>query len=591
MGTTMARWSQSIFPKIIAMFLLILLPLYTASLLVNQRGENNVREEIAGSMQTRTAFFNRSLEREIERLMQLEPQYVNDKDLMDLSVSSAILDDFQISQAINALYGNLQLLASSTPYVKSVSVHLAKLGKTISTDGFVKPLEADKFAYLKLTRSEQSGPVIVWSDRMFVRSVYPDRVYAEGQDPLYILEVELSARALEEELGQILLPNDGAALLQGKGWSLSTSIVPGLAAPLGQALRKQRSSPSVETLRMNGADYLIARADSPLLGTTLAVAVPERDLFGPLQTYRTTFWVLLAISVGAAVVFALWIYRYIRRPLHHLMRAFRQMGTGNLDLKLLRRRKDEFYVLYEQFNAMLRRLKAAIDELYEQKLHIQRAELKQLQSNIHPHFLYNTFYIIYRMAQVEDLDSVRKLARHLGDYFRFMARNSGDEVPLALEADHARNYVEIQTFRFGNRIEASFGDLPPGCADLSVPKLIIQPLIENAFHHGLEHTARGGKLFIAFRLEAGGVTISVRDNGRAPGPEAMAAWQRRLEGSGPTDEVTGTVNVHRRLRLKYGPDSGVRIAVNEWGGIDATLRIPAADEEAWQDDASDRNRG
>lgn len=577
---------RSIFPKIIAMFLLILLPLYTASLLVNQRGEDNVRKEITGSVQARAHYFSRSLEREIERLTQLQQQYVNDRDLMDLSASSAILNDFQISQAINGLYGRLQLLEASSPYIQSVSVHLSALNKTVTTKGFVLPLEREKFNHLKLTRSQSSGPVLVWSDRLFVRSVYPDRVYSEGQNPLYVLEAELSAEALREELARLLEPGGGAALLQGGGWRLSSEAAPGLASELSLALTSEDAAAATASqtasepasLRLVRGEFLIVQTASSALNARLTVAAPERELFGPLRAYRLAFWALLALSVGAAVIFALWIFRYIHRPLLRLTKVFRQMESGNLELELDHRSEDEFRTVFEQFNRMVRKLRAAIDELYEQRLHIQRAELKQLQANIHPHFLYNTFYMIYRMAKVEDTDSVRKIARHLGDYFRFMTRNPGDEVPLALEVEHARNYLEIQAFRFGNRITASFGDIPPGCETLPVPKLILQPLIENAFHHGLEHKSRDGRLEVTLERDAGMLVIAVLDNGTPPAAEALAAWQARLERTEPAadavTEVTGTVNVHRRLRLKFGPAAGVTVSLNDGGGVTAALRFP-----------------
>ncbi|MFM9328198.1 sensor histidine kinase [Paenibacillus mesotrionivorans] len=593
------KLSLSIFPKIIMMFLLLLLPLYTAGLLVNQKGENNVRREIAGSVQARVQYFNRSLEREIERMVQLQQQYVNDKNLLDLSVSSSILSDFQKSQAINALYDNLLLLKSSSPYVQSVSVHLSTMGKTITTQGYVLPLEEEKFDFLKLSASQSSGPLIIWSNRLFLRSVYPDRVYDAGQsrNPLYILEIELSSSEVKEELEHILEPNNGAVLLQNDSWVLTSSTAPELAEELQQyangsgRVEREMYTTSVESLRLTRGDFLIAQASSPLLGTRLMIAMPEREIFGPLQTYRQMFWVLLLVSIVVVVIFALWIFRYIHRPLVRLMKVFRQMENGNLEMEIFHRAKDEFHTLYTQFNTMVRKLKAAIDELYEQKLHTQKAELKQLQSNIHPHFLYNTFYIIYRMAKVEDLDSVRKLARLLGDYFRFISRNAGDEVPLLLEVEHARNYMDIQAFRFGNRIKMSFGEIPPGCGHIQVPKLILQPLIENAFHYGLEHKGQEGRLEVEMELRQGVLVLSVHDNGTAPEAAALEAWNKRLDHREPLLEITGTMNVHRRLRMKFGPDSGMEIYRNEWGGVSVRLLIPVDEWKKGEHDVPDSGRG
>ncbi|MOA17245.1 Sensor histidine kinase YpdA [compost metagenome] len=217
-------------------------------------------------------------------------------------------------------------------------------------------------------------------------------------------------------------------------------------------------------------------------------------------------------------------------------------------------------------------MKSLIDQVYKQRILTQKAELKQLQSQINPHFLYNSFFILNTMTRLRDYDQVERFANQLGEYYQFVTRNQSDEVPLAREVQHARVYTEIQEMRFVNRVSVSFGDLPEDWGHVMVPRLILQPLIENAFEHGLEKKSKDGQLDVRFEREGRIVRLIVEDNGEWIDNEGIDRMNRSLETL-EDGEKTALINIHQRIRLKFGPDSGLAVTRSDSGGVKATVTI------------------
>lgn len=150
-----------------------------------------------------------------------------------------------------------------------------------------------------------------------------------------------------------------------------------------------------------------------------------------------------------------------------------------------------------------------IDEVYVQTNLAQRAQLKQLQAQINPHFLYNSFFVLSRRVKRHDFENAQELAKHLGNYFQFLARNESDFVMLRQEVEHAKSYAAIQGTRFISRLSIEFGELPVECEGILVPRLILQPLLENAFEHGLENKMKDGILKVSFEEGENEIRIHV----------------------------------------------------------------------------------
>jgi len=222
---------------------------------------------------------------------------------------------------------------------------------------------------------------------------------------------------------------------------------------------------------------------------------------------------------------------------------------------------------------MLAKLQALIDQDFKQKLMMQKAELKQLQSQINPHFLYNSFFIMNSLARTGDTERIELFTNMLGDYFRFITRDGEDNVLLAEEIKHARTYTEIQKLRFSRRIRVQFDELPPEMERIRVPRLIVQPIIENAYEHSLEQMTEDGMLRITFAASDQEALIIVENNGGDMSDAEIEQLQSRVTAAAESHEMTGIANIHRRINLTYGEGSGIWLSRSELNGLQVVIRI------------------
>nr|WP_240547958.1 histidine kinase [Paenibacillus lignilyticus] len=263
----------------------------------------------------------------------------------------------------------------------------------------------------------------------------------------------------------------------------------------------------------------------------------------------------------------------IHRPLKRLIQAFKILETDNLNISIRPQGDIEFGYLYRSFDRMVDKLRGSIQENYEQKIALQHSELKQLQSQINPHFLYNSFFNIYMISRSGDAENAATLAQRLGSYYQFITRSGSDEVTLDLEYRHAVDYCDIQGIRFSNRITIEAAKLPEVCKPLLVPRLLIQPVVENAFEHAFEDGMRRGNVTVQVEYEEDRLCISVEDDGDTLTDEALELLHERLADVSASQEKTGLFNVCRRIRLKFGQRSGIFVSRSALGGLKADMII------------------
>ncbi|HZG78628.1 MAG TPA: histidine kinase [Paenibacillus sp.] len=579
-----SKWFNNyhhLFFRAVTMLLLVTAPLYGMGLYLNERGAASVRNEINRSMEADIMSFKASIDNEIARVAALERQYVADPDILRLGTASEILDDYEKSTTVDEIYMKLELLKNASNYIKNASVHFKQLHRTVSTGGYYQALAQERFHAFAEHIPQPSDTIIPWNNGLYLIVRYPEKSLTQDRDPLFILEIELDRNQIRSALQRFeTAPGYGAGIYHD-AWSIeSEDSIAGseiLEQILDRATGKERDVsavvPGFISFDGKAQGYWGTYDYSRSLHALIVSYGPVENVLGPLRTYRLSFWGLFALALLVFIVYCYWIYSSIHRPLNKLVRMFRKVEAGEFDFPAVHNANDEFQHIYSQFNKMTGRLRVLIDERLENETRMQRAELKFLQSQIHPHFLYNNFYNVYRMAKAGDLDNILKVSRHLGDYFRFITRNAGDEVPLDKEIEHALNYLEIQSFRFNNRILFET-NVAAGLPQIQVPKLIIQPLLENALHHGLEDTLRGGLLRFEAAIRDGWVEIAVEDNGKGAEESELQTIQTLLTSSSHTVESTGLVNVHRRIRLKFGNEAGLLIRRPPSGCFSAVIRIP-----------------
>lgn len=319
--------------------------------------------------------------------------------------------------------------------------------------------------------------------------------------------------------------------------------------------------------------------DSDYSAWRLALVQPKSELYKETDQLRLFTVAIIGLSILLAVIISWVVYSGIASPVLKLSRGMKRLSSGELNIHVDTKRKDEFGFLIQSFNKMAVVQKHLIEDHYEQQLRLTTTELKFLQSQINPHFLYNSFFNIYMMCKVGDADSAAELSQKLGNYYQYITRSGSDEVPLFKEYQHALDYCEIQCIRFSNRISFEYEEVSDSLNTVLVPRLMIQPIVENVFEHAFEDGTQRGVVYISAECGQDTIRITVEDNGTLLTDEDIESLQRKLAMGLKHVEKTGLINVNNRLQLKYGPGSGLFVTRSQYGGLKAVLIIKYRSED------------
>ncbi len=282
--------------------------------------------------------------------------------------------------------------------------------------------------------------------------------------------------------------------------------------------------------------------------------------------------VLFIISMFLAVM----VSNSIVKPIQSLKSNMIEVSHGNLQSYSDLQKSDEVSVLGQVFNQMLNEIENLINQVVNTQKQKRQAEFRALQSQINPHFLYNTLDTLQWKALEYKAFEVADLVNSLSRFFRISLSGGSEYIPIEDEIEHARTYLEIQKVRYKDKIQYNFqtGDkLNQEC----VPKLIIQPLVENAIYHGIKPKKEGGTIDIIVTKEAGFLHIEVRDNGVGMTAERLNDLKKNLKNSVESDHY-GLYNINERLKYTFGEDYQIRVDSQQDKGTIVLLKIPITKE-------------
>ncbi len=367
-------------------------------------------------------------------------------------------------------------------------------------------------------------------------------------------------------------PGEWCVLTDAAGMVLWDSRDPRAAGAVSAA------GPTDPVRRGPGGDLLLSiGGDSG--GWRLALSVPAENLLGPSRRMQRVTAALVVLFLASAIALAILLSRSITGPIGRLSQTMRRFGSGELAVRSGRTRGDEIGRLQESFDHMageIGQLLAAVEEEHRQR---RKLELDVLEEQINPHFLYNILDSLNWMAQRAGQHELGGMVAALARFFRIGLSGGRDVIPVADELEHARNYLVLSRMRFRDCFSFSF-EVEDGVEHLRTPKIVLQPLLENAISHGLDKAAHDGEVRVRCRTDGGDLVFSVVDNGRGIAPEALERIRRRLaraEGEPDYEGGIGLLNVSRRIRLHYGDGYGLAIDSAPGRGTTVTVRLPRQD--------------
>lgn len=297
--------------------------------------------------------------------------------------------------------------------------------------------------------------------------------------------------------------------------------------------------------------------------------------------YQKFYWDMIRFSLIAFVCIFLsilflsyYIPRSITHPIRKLSEAANDVAGGDLSVRFDVRTGAEVQVLSDSLNAMIEKINELVDQVTCEQIRLRKAEFELLQTQINPHFLYNTLDAIVWLAEAGEQKKVVSMVGSLSDFFRTTLNQGKTIVSIKEELQHVRSYLEIQQVRYQDILHYRM-DVPTSLNDYRIPKITIQPLVENALYHGIKNKRGGGNIEITGCPEEDCFCIQIRDDGIGIMPERLQEVREGMEFSEPEEnDLYGLYNVNERIRLNFGEEYGIQIESIYGEGTVVNIRLP-----------------
>ncbi|MGF7143935.1 two-component system sensor histidine kinase YesM [Anaerotaenia torta] len=572
---------DSIFFRLFLTFLIIMIPFEATGLILFTWTKNTIQREIEDTSALKVHYLKEHLETEIyelssqlERLsnMNLFSQFsLNNSSYSAAEYYISLLDQYDLIKHYPTNYG----------LVTNVTIYYQNLSKSLTAGKGLIPTDNSHFDALTTILKDTYHPLKRHNNQLILGTMYPVNTQFTNSEPFYIITMSLSEGYILDYLSSSNIDYDTIVYDHTYHNPIhASSIIPKnnpyeAYYPLLEQKLLSDSSNSTTTSFKKDSYYIIAEY-SPYLNCSFVQFIPiDKLLYLPrkMSGYLFVFTLLSIIGIAAYTITSVIL---VNRPISTILGGYHSIQSGNYDIELpSMRTSKEFDYLIRGFNKMAAQLSLSIDQVYKYEIYSKKMELKQLQMQINPHFLYNTYFILHRMIGNEDLESAKELSAHMGNYFQYITRNKNDMETLEKEWAHTVNYLEIQAIRYSMRIKIEIKPLPEEYRMLEVPRLILQPLLENALEHGLNQKLEQGIVTLSCTAKNTLLIIEVSDNGEAVNEEMIAQLERILDSPiSPEQETTALVNIHKRLRLVYGDMGGISFEKNLPSGLIVRLNIP-----------------
>lgn len=287
-----------------------------------------------------------------------------------------------------------------------------------------------------------------------------------------------------------------------------------------------------------------------------------------------------SIIISLGLILIVWasssfFSRSIIKPLNDLCDNTKQIGEGDFTTHTLESSIEELQVLSNHFNVMTEKIKSLIEDVKLEQTHLRAMELKLLQAQINPHFLYNTLDTIIWLAEGKQNEQVVEMVTSLSNFFRTTLSKGKDFITIEEEKAHVESYLQIQRLRYRDILEYEI-DMDEEIKKHSILKLTLQPIVENALYHGVKNRRGMGKIQIKGYQDNSYIILSVIDNGVGMKKEELEHLRDLVKGQvySEADKGFGLANVNERIRLNYGSEYGIKIESQYGKGTKVKVLLP-----------------
>ncbi|MGN0413099.1 MAG: sensor histidine kinase [Lachnospiraceae bacterium] len=399
--------------------------------------------------------------------------------------------------------------------------------------------------------------VISFVGKIYDATLYPKKI-AKG---IFIMNIPLSevenAQAMGESTG------DGLMFVISNQDQILYSQTPDIC---GNTFHESDYTTQEETY--------VSRRNVGTSGIYAEYILPESIMFAKIYEIRSKMIGILICAIIITMVFAGVIYYLFQKRMKALFQSMEAVQQGNLTAAKVSDRQDEIGRIMNAFHEMCEQLNRYVEQVYLSEIQRKNAEINALQTQIDPHFLYNTLESIKAKALLSGDDDAAEMITILGNMFRWSSKTGKKVASLEEELEYVKNYLTLQSYRYNQQLDISI-DVKEEYLDYMVPKLILQPIIENVIKHALDGIEGNKLVGIYARKKDAVLEITVYDNGRGiPKEQLEELWKRLSENNQDEFESIGIQNVNQRLKLMYGAEYGLKIQSIENQGTAVKILLP-----------------
>lgn len=391
------------------------------------------------------------------------------------------------------------------------------------------------------------------------------------------ISIQLSTEYLEKQLADINFANDGFTCIMDMDGNYIAGA-PVDAEILRSLLPLLSCSSGYTQLNFNGQDYLLAYSTLTEKNMSVLGFIPEATLYSEISQLKVWIYMIVLITCILSFLLSVKLSNTITTPLRSMEESMEIAAKGDFSHVLTVTSKDEIGRLSDNFNSMINKINRLIENEYKQELLRKEAEFKMLQAQINPHFLYNALDTINWSARKQGMDDISKMVTAISNLLRISINNHKKNVLVKEELDCINDYLLIQKNRYQNKIITMI-DVEPELYPVVIPKLILQPLVENAFVHGLSQTDKKGMILVQGIKQENQIIFTVTDNGIGMNSETLLAVLSDNHTPDSAHTGLGIATIHKRIQYLYGAEYGLSIHSEEGKGTQLTLTIPWQREE------------
>lgn len=516
---------------------------------------DTVRRDIQVNNLNRIRFVANSLDHNVQQLDMLGLALEADSKV-GLLPSIELLDSYDQVKLLLDLTDKMNLQSFSEGWSNQVAIYSPPLGKWIGSSPTPR-LVPNQIAEDKWTLSEDGSTFLSY------------RIHAG-----YIIQVSFPRNNLEQMLDQATIDhNDPFFFKPGNPIIMnSRSDADKVNELIGKLSPRLVEAEGSETVRLGGKPYLVNFMRSDRLGWYLIDCVPANEALKPIVKTKSFFYAACVALFLAGVAIALFLYRKVQIPIVTLLRGVRLLKHGDFSYRIKRVSRNEFDYLYESFNDMAAQIEDLIEKVYKEKIVSREALVKQLQAQINPHFLYNCLFFINNMTRLGNEEAVAAMTKNLAEYFRYSTRLDEPVTTLDKELGVVRNYLEIQSLRM-DRLHYEI-EVPESMKGIVVPKLLLQPLVENSVVHGIENKRSSGWIRVSGEDTESQYKLIVEDDGKGMSEAEIESLLARVKL--PLDDSMGCAlwNIGQRMNIYFEGPSGMSISPRAEGGLTVSLHWP-----------------